>query len=515
MFAQPIKKWLFLTMMASFSIVDAIAEKEIPKIVLSNDGKMPFDLNASGGVVGTFNAAVFGQFLSVDDSYRLVSNQIESWQWNSENMSYVLKLRKDLVFHNGRRANSSDLLFSIFRGFCSDKRNYFTIWLDSLVAAQDSGKSIDCFPLKLARIPGTKIIDEYTVEVKLKAPNPTFLYAFIIPYFALVPSEELESDFFSWKKLPIGAGPFRVTDINKDESSIILTRTVQVPKSLNRISVTSRKTEKLPLISFVDSPELLTSTYSRRTSMAPVAIWCLKHSSSNKLGNNGNFRKAIHLAIDREALSSGFDDVTPSYIFIPSTIGFPTKHNLETGFRLKEARKHLARLPVELKKELERGIEISVYLKPVDGSAAQKRLQLLKSQIERLGFKVHWYFTDQKFINKELAEKVPFQITGIVTDEADPTIMMRILKRGSPYPNNIPSDDEGIQQLFEKAAKSTTRGERILIARDMASLIDKHSWIIPLLEFKEIYYVDDSKVDGLGNQNQPIAFFLDRVRLKQ
>ena len=78
-------------------------------------------------------------------------------------------------------------------------------------------------------IRGVKVVAPDTVEVSLSRPNPSFLHSLVNPFFSLVPIEEMNADYVSWKRAPVGAGPYRVVS-GFSGGKVVLEKTAAVPR---------------------------------------------------------------------------------------------------------------------------------------------------------------------------------------------------------------------------------------------------------------------------------------------
>jgi ABC-type oligopeptide transport system substrate-binding subunit len=110
----------------------------------------------------------------------------------------------------------------------SQKPNYFSAYLGGIVGSKTlMGKK---FQTGISK--GIKKLSELKLEVELDFPNPSFLQTLTDPYFSLVPMEELQSDYFSWKKWTIGAGSYKVISFNPTIGKIelaLVNSSVQAP----------------------------------------------------------------------------------------------------------------------------------------------------------------------------------------------------------------------------------------------------------------------------------------------
>ena len=146
---------------------------------------------------------ILGQLIYMTDSYDLKPGLLESFNWDFKEKAYTLKLRDGLIFHNGRKVDSKDLEFTLLRGFFSKKPSFASAFINNIEGAENIKPDSK---YRSGMISGVKIVDERTVKVKLKEPNPSFLHSIARAYYSLVPMEELKDNFQSWKKVSNRSG---------------------------------------------------------------------------------------------------------------------------------------------------------------------------------------------------------------------------------------------------------------------------------------------------------------------
>jgi len=124
----------------------------------------------------------------------------ERWDVGADRLTYTFHLRKGVQFHDGTPFNAESVKISIERIFNSSSPYYTT----------EPKNSFERFYAEL--IHGVKVVDDFTVEVKLR--NPDFLRfasLYIVSPSAL---KKMGKDFV---KHPIGTGPFTFETWSKGE----------------------------------------------------------------------------------------------------------------------------------------------------------------------------------------------------------------------------------------------------------------------------------------------------------
>jgi peptide/nickel transport system substrate-binding protein len=145
---------------------------------------------ADGGGITTISQVGETLVLSGKD---LVARPLlaESWAPNADGSVWTFKIRKGVKFHDGSEMTAKDVVASIER--IADPANGSNA-LSALKGVLSKG--------------GTKLIDDYTVEFTLDAPNGGFPYTLSTDnYNAIIIPANYDGDFES--KM-IGTGPFKL-----------------------------------------------------------------------------------------------------------------------------------------------------------------------------------------------------------------------------------------------------------------------------------------------------------------
>jgi len=140
----------------------------------------------------------------------------ESYSISSDGKTYTFQIRKGVYFHDdqifeegqGREVKAQDIVFC-YTKLCepSSYNQLYAFVLDIIKGArahyESGGKT---------GVSGLRVIDDYTVEIELEHPTPTFLSILTHPCSWIFPSElyKYGEDINSWS---IGTGPFKARTI--------------------------------------------------------------------------------------------------------------------------------------------------------------------------------------------------------------------------------------------------------------------------------------------------------------
>ncbi|MBP5183322.1 MAG: hypothetical protein J6331_09890 [Lentisphaeria bacterium] len=147
----------------------------------------------------------------------------------------LLSLRKGLFFHEdkcfpdgkSRKVTAEDLRFSILR--LADPRlmsgGYWLVrgkieGLEKFRKAAEKSPPGD-FSAYEENVDGLKVLDEHTLQITLKDPDPRFIYALAMPFFAVVSEKCARFYGEEFADHPVGSGPFAMKEWTKDHRMIL------------------------------------------------------------------------------------------------------------------------------------------------------------------------------------------------------------------------------------------------------------------------------------------------------
>jgi len=263
--------------------------------------------------------AVFDSPLFIDGDLKVQPRQIESWRWLDEiGTRLQINLRPDIVFHDGSPLTAHDLKFTFER------------------IPEGRGMPLNGMMPTLIRV---EVTGTHQAVMLFSKPTPTapqslaFMSAYILPKAYI---EKVGIDGFL--KQPIGAGPYRLISYQRN-SRLTLQAFEQywgdkpkigriiveiVPDASARVAaVESGRVDVAVQIPVREvkrlqaSPRLLANTYPHSE------IYLLQIPSYRDTFQNPDLRRAMHLAIDKAALSRAFYNNVAQPISLLTTKGAP------------------------------------------------------------------------------------------------------------------------------------------------------------------------------------------------
>ncbi len=479
-------------------------KKEL-NILLGETNSPPYSETAPGNILSTFNAAVLGQLIQTDKNLDLIPGHLESWKWDYKTSEFVLKIKKGLTFHHGRTVNSKDLEFSLLRGFFSTNQSFYRTYLSNIKGV-DKIKPGTFF--KSGMVEGVNVEDEFTVRVKLGTPNPSFLLGLTGPYFSFVPIEELKQDYLSWKKHPIGAGPYRVIEAYHNGVTK-LERINHQSEHADIVTLHTRATNQHFDISTFESDDLDLSKHTKSLSELPASIIRLTFSNVNLIAKKPAFKNFINNAISKKDIIKNIDGYSVAEELLPKHLwgrkGLKSKNNLEL------ARKLLNNELSTLKSE---PIKLCVFSGPKINKSREKIIINLQNAFKAIGVNLEYETSLNKFTTKEDAQKFHLFISGMVADYIDPLVMFASLTKRSADPLSKSVEDDKLELLYNEAAINVQKEYRIKSLHQLSKYVTENNFIVPIAEEKSKTFYDPNTIKTLGNQNQPLTLFIDRIEVK-
>ncbi|MCB0414343.1 MAG: hypothetical protein KDD50_08425 [Bdellovibrionales bacterium] len=472
------------------------------RIECGMSGTSLFSNSAPVNVLESFLTLVLGQLIYINEDFNLNPGLLESYNYDTDKDIYYLSLKKDLNFHNGRKVNSKDLEYSILRGFFSKKKNWWPSFLGNIAGLE---KIKPGMTYKSGLVSGLKIVDDFTISISLKNPNPSFLHSLARSYFSLVPKEELKADHLTWKKYPVGSGEYKVETYNKSKNQVVLKLVNKYHKKPNLILFSGTKLKSPDVIL---SGDVVRAGYQPESLLRSSKIITLFFNYKSPLGRNENFRKAIDFTIKRVDLISSESPLKPTFHIVPRHIWGRKRVNESSS--LVEARKYIEQLKSDLKEHryLNQTLIVPVY----KVSENEFNLKKLINQLSSIGIRVRFYESTKK-TNEEDFSEIPFRISSLGADVVDPLVQYSLFSGSSFLYPQYP-DDSQYKTLLEKAAKAKSIDTRSISVREISEYFYNHRIALPLFESSTRVYIKPHRFTSLGQQDGGTTFYADRVQFQ-
>lgn len=421
-------------------------------------------------------ATVFDTPLRYDAALKLEPRQITQWKWEDDaKQRLAVTLREDITFHDGSPLSTEDLKWTL---------------LD--FPAQDNKFAIrGMFPT----LKDIEIVSPTQAVLVYGKPTPTapiflgFLAAYILPKAYI---EKVGIEGFLEK--PIGAGPYRVAQYQRGSRLTLeaydgywgakpAARQVTLlftPEASSRVALVESGRASLATGLPVREAERLKKNPALNSQIYPIAtMYMLKVPSYVKPFDNDNIRKALHLAIDKQAISRALyagQAVPLSVISIPGAPdfveGYTFAHDKQQALKLLQQEGYSRGKPVTVRLLTTNGVF------PNDYDLAR----VLASMWKQVGIEA---IIEETTPAKAMEMSHSGKITGMVlyswanaTGDPDNGVG-RIL---DPRLRFSMWRDESLGPRIDKLFTETDEAARIQGYQTLQKEASENSWVIPLLQ---------------------------------
>jgi ABC-type transport system substrate-binding protein len=480
-----------------------IDDKTHVSFLSSQEGKKPFDLEGGGFAILSFSAAVYGQPLYVSEAFEVQPGFIESWRWDFKEKFYELKLQKGLKFHNGRGVNARDLEFLLLKGFFTTVKLMTTSMLANIEGVE---KIAPGTKYRSGLVSGVQVVDDLTLRVKLKSPNPAFLYTIARPVPSLVPMEEMQEDLITPKGLPIGSGPYRVAWSDPQSSLVRLelvdTNLKQAPKTIDFVASGNAKDFDISVAGPGSLPPSTSHFFHMSNTLSGTGL--IGFNFQSPLGSNEIFRRAIYYAIDRNAVVQDIKGYEANSELLPKQ--YWGRLNIAHPYDLKKAKELVSLLPKELTEKTHNAYVSGLVSqgKPVERIQAQLEAAGLKFQFENLN----------SLTFPENDDNTPLIMYGALGNFLDPLNMFSGYLPGSFSIREFPKNDPIFSKLYIEAAQAESLEIRASTIRQLSKHFLDTPYAVPVFSDADAFWVNQNKVKDFGLQNGGAMIYFSRIKMK-
>lgn len=301
-----------------------------------------FDVHVAGTVASwEMYQVVYETLLVADEKLELQGRLAESWEQTSPT-TYVIRLRKNAAFSNGRALVADDVIGSFER-------------------IQDPATA-SYWSRQLGVIKQMTAPDPHTVTIELAEPHPAFLPALAHITAAIIPIKELKDGSFDPTTEMLGTGPFMVAEHRQDEGWTLVRNPHYwqegqpkvdrleariIPDESARIAALRDGRIDYTTFENPDAPQMLAKDANiqvraqQTTNYYRIDVNALADSSAFK---DKRVRQAMNLATDRQAINDFvFAGTTRVDYPVPGAFGKDACKDLDTYALPREARLEKAR----------------------------------------------------------------------------------------------------------------------------------------------------------------------------
>lgn len=419
---------------------------------------------------------IFETLIQYDwDSGKYLPALAISWEKSEDGLAWIFHLRPGVKFHDGSALDALAVKKSFNRQIDSSCLFYQENITDTY------GK----FALNM--IEKINIIDELTIQFKLKFPCSFFLDNIASPYFTSIVSPTALKKYGNQFGLnPCGTGPFKLRQW-KQGKSIVLEKfnkywgkSSQIENVLFKIVPDLKerfellKRQELDIAIGLSASSINQLYYNPEINILTPKVfgtYFLGFMCQNKPFDDLRIRKAISLAIDVKSLvsslSRGFAVVAQG----PLPAGILSYHPLikQEGYNIEQAIKLMeqAGYPHGLKAEL-------CYFIQTDTLRANPLSQYIKSQLNKIGITLKVLaYNDWSIYYKEVLvqDKTDMFLEGFPTFTRDADNFLYALFHSKSRSNFFKYSNTRVDRLLEQARQTMEVWERRKLYQDVQQII--------------------------------------------
>lgn len=445
----------------------------------------PYDTNATldQAVCKSFYQGLFG----FDKNLRLQNVLADSYEASKDGLTYTVKLKKHVKFHDGTDFNAAAV-----------KANF-----DRVTNPENKLKRYSLF----SNIAKTEVVNDATVRFTLKVPFSAFINQLAHPSAAIISPAALAKYGKEIGLHPVGTGPFRFVEWRQPDYMKVEKSPNYWKKGYPRVdaivwkSVTDNNTRTAMIqageasytpVPFEQAENLKQNPKLDVISSPGIVTWYMSMNTAKKPFSDLRVRQALNYAINKEAMIKaiyyGYAEIAKGPV--PGAVQYSA--NIGTyPFDLAKARKLLAEAgyPNGFETELWGG----------NNSTAAKAMTFLQQQLSQVGVKAR--ITAQEpgqrvelLENVQKPEEAGVRLNwagwSASTGEAD-WALRPLFATSSIPPKGLQNfayySNPKLDALLQKALATTKAGEKTRIYKEAQEIIFKDAPWVFLVNTQQVY----------------------------
>ena len=430
------------------------------------------------------------------------------WSVSDDGLIYTFYLDERAKWSDGTELKASDFVFS----FCRSLTPTISAEYASLLFHIKNAKKIHSGVEKDFSKLGAKAIAKHILQIELEKPCPYFLSLLYHTVYFPLPQHTLEK--FGADKFPnavwtkpqniVSNGAFKLVSwqIN-NKVRVVRNKFFREPSAvkLNAIEfypITNINTEdrafragQLHLTDSITAHRIasIQKNFSQNfRSDKWLGVYYYTFNTREKPFDNPKFRKALSLAIDRQAIINSFLKAkqTPAFAFVPDGCGgMKTSSKIETSQNIAKAKELLAQAGYPEGKGLPK-IKITYNVSEQHKPIAEAIQQMWETHlgVEAELYNLSWpaYLSARR--NKD------FQVARAswVGDFAEPETFLEIFSKESAL-NHSGWMNEKFDTLLSKAKNAKTKSERLNYLSQAEEILIDNAPIMPIYFYSKVYQI--------------------------
>jgi hypothetical protein len=339
---------------------------------------------------------VFDRLVEVevkDGKSEIVPSLAKSWDISEDGKTYILHLMEGVKFHNGEDFKADDVVYSLNR-IVTVQGAVNSSFVSQIEGFDELANGV------ATELSGVKAIDDYTVEIKLKEPYAGFMASLAAAPVSILDEKTttMAGDKFGIEpESTVGTGPFKLKEWKLNEGIELVKNEnywKEAPKidgveikvvpdtETQNIMYRNGELDILDLDYMVDYiPTYKQEFKDNLVSVPRVGITYFTFNENIEPLNNVNIRKALSMAIDRQAIVDSMYNGTASIengIFPKGLIGH--NENIEAiEYNTEKAKEILAA------EGYPNGFDMEIAIDSASSDTTKSVLEIISEQLSEIG----------------------------------------------------------------------------------------------------------------------------------
>lgn len=470
-------------------------------------------LSQADGIDGDLVQLVFSGLVKYDESGNIAPDLAEKWEISYDKLNYTFFLKDNLSWHDGEKLTASDVQFTF-----------------NLIGDQAFRSPLRRNLQKVT----TEVIDERTIKFALEEPLAPFLHNLtfgVLPAHLWNSITEEKFTLSDYNLKPIGSGPYKFQDFQKDSEGNILFYKL----AANSEYYAGRPNIAKITFNFYTDEDSAISAFNKKEVMGINSLTFEKTRSLKNLKSTSIYefkipryfaaflninkslplsydevRKALALATNRDEIVERIFHGKAAIIFspiLPGMLGY-SEETGRTDFNLDQANKILEDAGWKAgengirKKD---NVELSFAISTTDWPDLNQTAEVLKEQWEKIGVKVDINIQSAVDLNQNYIK--PREYEALIIGHrlsADPDLysFWHSSQKGDPGQNLAAFDSKEVDKLLEEARMELNPQIRTEKYLEIQKLISQDNPAVFLYSPYYLYPVNN-KVKGIQTSYIP------------
>lgn len=477
---------------------------------------------------------LFSGLIQLDEKLTSKPDIAKRWTLSKDMKTYTFHLRNDVFFHKNKCFKNPSKTRKVV---AQDFTYSFNRLTDPKVAS--SGSWVMDFVEKYTAL------NDSTFQIKLKKPFPAYLSLLSTKYCSVVPKEAIEHYGNTFRKNPVGTGPFKFKAWEENTKLVFRKNNLYYEKDANgnnlpyleAVAITFLSDKQAEFLQFIQGnldmlrsidnsykDELLTPKGALQPKYAKqVVLHKIPSLNSEYIGmfignkddvlQNKNLRKAINYGFSRKAMIS----FLRNNIGTPANSGFIPKgidgYNAQKGYTYQPEK---AKALFETFKKQTGLTKTNITL----GTTAEYAsiCEFIQREVQKIGIDITVEVMPSGTLRqKKRSGKIQMFRASWIADypDAENFMIPYIKEKFAPNgPNYTHFKNDTFEALYKESFTINEIEKRKLIYQKLDSILIEEAPIIPLF-YDEAIRFDQKNVVGIPNNSQSFLYLKNVQKIKE